>query len=504
MKTSRFVDLFLFVLAGLTAGAFLFHVPGFHYDEAWLAELASRIAFEPGFWPLHGMNKYTAPVMSYFLAGVFRLVGHPSLELARVAYWCLNLASFALLYAWVKKMRPQNAWIFGLLWATLPISVFNQRLFLEVTTGYSFFFAVALWGFTLGLFGKRSPLMLILGVVAVLLGVSSHILFFAVVFGGLFAAWKHTPEVLERPAAKWALTAILAPIFLLFLQTSMSSLGTGALIKAVIATGAVVALIGAIWVNAWRFPVSPPLVKLGSRVLRIAGAVGFFFFTLFELSGVWPTSQTTGVIQLGAALPGLALTYLLGREIWQSREDAKLKFFLEAWLAVLSITILTIYKPSSARYWELTLIGFLLLSALAWRPGRFTPALVLIALLNLVHLGANYFTATLAGGAREDTYQWLWVKDRALDYRPVVVAYRELQHLGLCAEDSIRTDQDRNSYVLDVYRKFARQSGREAACAAGKPPASYFLGKTAPAGATLVREPHPGLGLGDLSIYRMP
>ena len=504
MKTSRLVDFFFLLLAGLTSGAFLFHVPGFHYDEAWLAELASRIAFEPGFWPLHGMNKYTAPVMSYFLGGVFRLAGAPSLELARLAYWALNLASFAFLYAWVKKMRPSTAWIFALLWSTLPLSVFNQRLFLEVTTGYAFFFAVALWGFTLGLFYRRNPFFLALGVIAVLLGVASHILFFAVVFGGLFAAWKNQPEMLERPAAKWALTAILAPIFLLFLQTTMSSLGTGALIKAVIATGAVVALIVAIWLNAWRFSFSPPLVSFGNRVIRIAAAVGFFFFALFELSGIWPTSQTTGVIQIGAALPGLALTYLLGREIWKARNDKALQFFFDAWLAVLAITILTIYKPSSARYWELTLLGFLLLSALSWRPTRFTPALVLIAVLNLVHLGTNYFTATLLGGAKEETYRWLWVKDRALDYRPVVVGYRKLQTLGLCAQDSTRTDQDRNSYVLDVYRKFQRQAGKERDCAAGKAPASYYLGKSAPGGATLVEEARPGTGLGDLSIYWMP
>ncbi len=245
-------------------------------------------------------------------------------------------------------------------------------------------------------------------------------------------------------------------------------------------------------------------MKLGSRVIRLAAAVGFFFFTLFELSGIWPTSQTTGVIQVWATLPGLALTFLLGREIWRTRDDPELKFFFEAWLAVLAITILTIYKPSSARYWELTLLGFLILSALSWRPSRFTPALVLIAALNLVHLGTSYYRATLQEGAKEETYKWLWVKDRALDYRPVVVGYRKLQALGLCANDVTRTDQDRNSYVLDVYRKFARQAGKEKDCEAGKSPATYFLGKSAPGGATLVEEARPGSGLGDLSIYRMP
>jgi hypothetical protein len=498
---TRFI--FWMIVAGITSGVFLFRVPGFHYDEAWIAQLASQIAFDRGTWPVFGMNHYTVPIMSYILAAGFKVVGHPSLELARVIYWKMNLVSFALFYIWIaKRIGRRNktaAWVFALLWVTLPLSVFNQRVFLEVTTAYAFFGSIALWGLSEG-FKRGKNLWLALGLTAIALGAASHILFLGGVWAALWACWKESPETFENPRVKWAVTLMFAPMLVLLTAVFLSPIGGGERAKAAIVMVVTLFVLVALWRKWWQTSLSHALLRLSTWILYLVSAGGLFFFFLFEISGVWPISQTTGNVNWFAVVPGFTIAGILLYAIFSAaKPEAPFRFFRALWLVTCALTVISIYKPTSARYWELSLITFLItgawaVSGLEKHRKALVTGLIAASLLNVAVLGQSYFADTLEHGATSDSYHWLWVHDSSGDYRPVVRAYQELQgSKDFCEEDSIQVDEGRNAFVLQVYRGFARKQGLEKPCETGHLSAHYNIGSKP-------SEPLK-MGLGDLQIF---
>jgi hypothetical protein len=56
------MPLILALLLGLVLRLlFIAKAPGIHFDEAWAANYAHKIASEPGFWPINAMSPYTHP-----------------------------------------------------------------------------------------------------------------------------------------------------------------------------------------------------------------------------------------------------------------------------------------------------------------------------------------------------------------------------------------------------------------------------------------------------------
>jgi hypothetical protein len=496
MKLAWFV--FWVLAAMVSSGAYLFQVPGFHYDEAWIAQYASQIAFQPDFWPVFGMNHYTVPIMSYILAAGFRIFGHSSFELARCFYFGMNLISFILFYFWITRKSAKAAGIFALLWVTLPLSIFNQRIFLEVTTGYAIFGALALWGLSEGIL-KNKTSWLVLGLVSIALGAASHILFLGCVWAALWACWKESPEMFENPRVKWAVTSALAPMLVLLAVVFASPIGGGERAKAAIVATVTLVTLLAVWKQWWKTSLSKRLLQVSSWILALVSAAGLFFFFLFEISGVWPISQTTGNVNQFALVPGFAVAAILLYAIFQKRDWPKsFLFFRTLWLTTSALTVISIYKPTSARYWELSMLTFLItgawaLSEIQKHQKVLVSGLIAASLLNVAVLSQSYFAETLLHGATADSYHWLWVHDSSLDYRPVVRAYQSLEaSKAVCDDDLINVDQGRNLYVLQVYRRFARVGQYGRPCEAGHGPDRYFFG-TNPGGA-------PTTGLGDIKI----
>lgn len=514
LLTRKRIGWFLFWIAAsaLSSGLFLFQVPGFHYDEAWIASLASQIAFQKGFWPVFGMNHYTVPIMSYLLACGFRIVGYPSLELARLIYWVMNLISFSLFYLWLEKRNTERSsgglesasGIFALLWVTLPLSIFNQRIFLEVTTGYAFFGAIALWGLSEA-FEEEKTGGLLLGLLAIALGAASHILFLGAVWAAIWACWKEAPEMLERPCVKWAITWTLTPMLALLLAVFLSPIGGGEMAKvALVAVATLMVLVG-LWRRWWKTGLSENLLHISSWILAPFAVAGMFFFFLFEISGVWPISQTTGNVNSLALVPGFAVGGILLYAILRPGERSQLFLFFRAfWLVTCALTVISIYKPTSARYWELATVTFLITGALAisemqsrgqkyWK--GLLSGLIAASSLNLVVLSQSYFVTTLLHGATAESYHWLWVHDTSADYRPVVRAYEGLRTTrGFCAQDVTEVDEGRNAFVLQVYRKFAQLQEAEKPCETDHDTEHYKIG------IDPAVEPVPGLG--DLHVSR--
>jgi hypothetical protein len=260
----------------------------------------------------------------------------------------------------------------------------------------------------------------------------------------------------------------------------------------------------ALWKEWWRTSLSHALLRLSTWILYLVSAGGLFFFLLFEILGVWPISQTTGNVNWFAVVPGFAVAGILLYAIFSTQKpEGSFRFFRAFWLVTCALTVISIYKPTSARYWELSLIAFLItgawaVSGLEKHRKALVTGLVAASLLNVAVLGQSYFANTLEHGATSDSYHWLWVHDSSGDYRPVVRAYQELQSSsqgsnGFCEEDSIQVDEGRNAFVLQVYRGFARKQGLEKACEAGHVSAHYNIGSKA-------SEP-PKPGLGDLQIF---
>jgi hypothetical protein len=515
MKKNLAWFFFWILAAAASSGAYLFQVPGFHYDEAWIAQLASQIAFQPSFWPVFGMNHYTIPVMSYLLAAVFRLFGHPSLELARGFYFGVNLLSFALFYLWIfrgvgrgiGRRNAKAAWIFALLWVTLPLSVFNQRIFLEVTTGYAIFAAVALWGLSEGILKNKTSSLswFVLGLISIALGAASHILFLGCVWAALWACWKECPEMFENPRVKWAVTITLAPMILLLAVVMAAPIGGGERAKAAIVAAVTLITLIAVWKQWWKSSMSKKLLQISGWILTLVSIAGLFFFFLFEISGVWPISQTTGNVNELALIPGFGVAAILlyavfNREIHRDLQKTgwpkSFLFFRTLWLATSALTVISIYKPTSARYWELSMLTFLIvgawaLSELKKHQKLLVSGLVVASLLNVAVLAKSYFAETLLHGATAESYHWLWVHDSSLDYRPVVRAYQLLEtSKEVCDEDFVDVDQGRNLYVLQVYRRFERMGQYGRPCEAGHIPERH----------TFLTGDAQSPGLGDVKI----
>ena len=477
--------LLVILLAVLSSSAFLFQVPGYHFDEAWIAELASRIAFEPGFWPSFGMNSYTVPVFSYLQAGLFRVLGYPSLEATRVLYAVLNACSLFLFFQWLKKDRPQASWVFTLLWATFPLSVFNLRLSLEVTSGFAFFASVACYGISEGCIRQQNRVWFWMATLALVLGSLSHLLFFSFVLSLIWAALQMNPLVFDSPALRRMLSLVLLPLTLFFTAPLLqSAIGSGERVKAGLVILMNLFLLAFAHLRWGSRPGMVKLIRFSRWVIYPVASAGVFIFVLFELSGVWPMSQSTGIIFPLLMFPGLLLTggiFLLSMD-WRKAHPIH-HFFRALFLALTAFVVANAYKPTSAKYWELPLLAFLLLAALwvvecAAKKKWVMPLVWVCSGLHFILIFQYYLLQTVHHGATAQPYRWLWVKDSALYYRPIIPIYQTLLEMDhLCAQDQIHVDEERNEFVLRVYRSLSHRQGAERDCDPQRAGRHYWVGR---------------------------
>jgi len=296
---------------------------------------------------------------------------------------------------------------------------------------------------------------------------------------------------------KWAVTITLAPMILLLAVVFAAPIGGGERAKAAIVAGVTLVTLIAVWKQWWKTQLSKRLLQVSGWILTLVSIAGLFFFFLFEISGVWPISQTTGNVNELALIPGLGVAGILLYAIFKKNDQETTRsksflFFRTLWLATSALTVISIYKPTSARYWELSMLTFLVVGAWALSEIKrhqklLVSGLVAASLVNVAVLAKSYFAETLLHGATAESYRWLWVHDSSLDYRPVIRAYKFLEtSKEVCDDDFIDVDQGRNLYVLQVYRRFERTGQYGKPCEVGHIPERYALGT----GSTQT----PGLG----------
>ena len=175
---------------------FLSQVPGLHYDEAWAGNFAHRIAADPGFWPLQAMSPYTSAWSHAWAALFFKIFGTSvfSYRLAGVllAIGGILLLSRALYIIGEKRAASFFPGVAGL----IPALLVNHRFGIEITTFHVFCFGLLGWSLAIWVTTKDRKFAAFFGLgLAVLLGVTSHILFLAVVL----ALWMVTLKSIRGP-----------------------------------------------------------------------------------------------------------------------------------------------------------------------------------------------------------------------------------------------------------------------------------------------------------------
>jgi 4-amino-4-deoxy-L-arabinose transferase-like glycosyltransferase len=173
MPQKRFTKtLILALLTGaLFRLLFIGRAPGLHFDEAWAANYAYKIASVPGFWPIDAMSPYTHPWSHYVTAAFFKLLG-PHLWVVRLAGTMMSGFGIILIAKTLGALGETKAQAyFACLAAACFASVANERFAIEINTFHVLCLGLLVYGVVL----KR---WLFIGASAVF-GVTSHILFLA-------------------------------------------------------------------------------------------------------------------------------------------------------------------------------------------------------------------------------------------------------------------------------------------------------------------------------------
>jgi len=281
------------------------------------------------------------------------------------------------------------------------------------------------------------------------------------------------------------LSLVLIPLTLFFTAPLLqSSMGSGERVKAGLVILMNLFLLAFAHLRWGSQPVMSKLLRFSRWVIYPVGWTGVFIFVLFELSGVWPISQSTGIIFPLLMLPGLLLTggvFFMGKDLRNTHPTPD--FLKRLFLALTAFVVANAYKPTSAKYWELPLLVFLLLSALwvvecAQKKKWVIPLVLVCSGVHFIFIFQVYFFQTVHYGAQAPSYRWLWVKDSALYYRPIIPVYQALlERDHLCLQDQIHVDEERNDFVLRVYRSFSRQQGLEQDCPLQGVRRYYWIGR---------------------------
>lgn len=351
--------------------------PGFHYDEAWSANHAYRIAFEPGFWPWGAQSPYTSSILHYSIALVFRLVeffggAGVSIEVFRMVHVAWGL--FGLWFV-AQALRtwgyPYAARLTPVLAAAIPSLVLNFRFGIELTSFHLACAGGVLW--SLAASGKTSHASRIASMMRgllILVGVSSHALFLAVPLALGIGVIQFRARAYAREAALLSL-ALSAYCAWVALHIPEADKGLGAAM-----VFGVAALTFALWSTPKTFGSGiDQAVRVTSRysagILNVVGCVALLI-PLFLLLSDWPLRLTTGEALRDALVPwqfaagvmaslvGLCLILTGYRKLSQTHPKAvQLGLFLVIALALVRI------KPTP-RYDTLSMIFLTMLMAVGF------------------------------------------------------------------------------------------------------------------------------------------
>lgn len=371
---------------------FLRSIPGLHFDEAWAMNHSLRIM--GGEFTLQGMSPYTGPWTHYVGAFFLFLLG-PSLFVFRLSQVCLSLGGIYLLQRAMRAYGKEEGarWLPWMI-VLLPGLWMNHRFAIELNTFHVFCFGACM----LALVKERYFFL----VVFWLLGVTSHILFYAM--GLAFVGACLWQGVKLEKYAKYILFAFVVLVgFFLRVYLDIPEKGKALTLLASAFTMPLLLFVGyrPRWAQegAWWW------------ILGLAGIV-FLANAFLFLPGFWQLAITKGTEEWRGVIFVLVIPLIAWLSFLGFRElpvMARASFIL----GVIFFGIMMI--KAAPRYYELIMLSLAAMASVGislpqmkkWRVFILT---VLTA--STLWYGARYFTLPAARAE----LRWMFLKDSSRDF----------------------------------------------------------------------------------------
>jgi hypothetical protein len=421
---------------------FLSRIPGLHFDEAWAADFAHRIAVEPGFWPFDAMSPYTHP-WSHDLTAIFFKIFGTNLLVSRLAGLFMSVGGLVLVWRALVVWGEENAAVlFSFLAAMFVPSILNERFAIEINT----FLVLCLGGLVYGISRRSWPLIFVAAVV----GVTSHILFLAPLFAA-FLVWAAESRWRKRDRFWIAAIALaLLPFFCnVFLKIPEKDKASALIFIDMVVVMSVVLLRNpSRWIFRLRKPGYFLAAAAGSIFLLYACVIAeghaSILFTYGRVANPWLLFLTIPTV-------ALFLVYILVRVFKYpatSLQNQNGLFFKWTGLTLLLVGLMST-KPAP-RYFEIAFV--LILAAIALILSRAPRRqviflMILMGSVSFLQLGLNYMKPGLMRTGVDRSYRYLYVgmyvvRDNSSDSLSKQDLVEDLGAEG-CSFSDVRTEDSR-------------------------------------------------------------
>lgn len=372
-------------------------VPGMHFDEAFAARLAARIATEPGFWPVEAQSPFTSAWHHWITALGFQIGGVSILtfRVMQMAQVWIGLLAMAWAVG-VRWGKTSALWFFPMV-ALIPALFLNHRFAIELTGFHVLCFGLM----SLGIVKRWS----VLAVAAAVLGVWSHVLFLAPVLAALAYMEFRQVELSgrERRILVMGWTALLPFFFRVMVQLRHDFRAKVFLILAVSAI-----LFYGLNVSGnprWRLLVSKA-APWASRAIPVVALVWWVPALIFA-EGHWMVLVAKGDWGWGWVIPGLMLPawWVVGKEIRKFPE------FLG--LALLTVALGVMIPKPTPRYFELVFLAVAALGGVALGRSRAKHWATVLGLVGVTWMFSAHYQP---GVAVERDLKFLFLRDSSTDF----------------------------------------------------------------------------------------
>ncbi len=431
-------------------------IPGIHFDEAWAANFAHRIASESGFWPLHAQSPYTMPWTHYFAAGFMNFFGFSffSFRFSQVMLAGIGISLLLLVLRSVGRRRLIHYVPFVLV--AFPGVILNQRFAIELTGFHVFCAGLLLFGIRHARSSLWGRVAKVLALIAVVLGVSAHVLFLALPLSLFFYHLWHKKEFTRAylPQERFWIgggALLLCPFFLHVLLELPEKGKAIALLTGMVIFAAWVLLRAPLWnrLISWQ--------KYWIWLPVIGGTV-FLANAVFFWEGHWVILRQIGIMQstffFGTSLVALLfVSVLYGWEHLWKVSDFRVT---TQYLLVLCFFLGLIVLKQTPRYYHLSFFPLTIVAITILMQMRAEWRFALMGFF-LLHVGvsysANYILPAVYGHQIDTDLRVLTFKDSSRDFLSKQHLVRYLGSMN-CKFESVETPDGRLRESL----KFLRHS----------------------------------------------
>jgi hypothetical protein len=432
------MPLILALLLGLVLRLlFIAKAPGIHFDEAWAANYAHKIASEPGFWPINAMSPYTHPWSHYVTALFFKALG-THLWVSRLAGIAMSGAGLVLIARSLVVLGEKRAGAyFACLAAVCVPSILNERFAIEINTFHVLCLGLLIYGSV-----TRRWSLIALSVIA---GVSSHILFLAPALAA-FLVWTSAHADSKRDRVFIAMiSVILFPFF-------------GSIYLGIPEKGKALALL-LIDVGVLIFVLRPFSIYPIERRIRwiLLPVVGVFLLILSAMMEGDPSiAFTYGQITAPwVSIICIAFTafgsFFLFNYAWRQIHSGQWPRHFAQWSFYTVFLVAMMSTKPAPRYFEMVFVIALIGAALTlsrMASEKLANAFVCVfVLLSVLQWGENYILPALGHEGVDQSYRYLIFHDNSSDSLSKQNLVAELGSEG-CAFEQVTTSDPRLGEAL--------------------------------------------------------